>query len=95
MLKFLVCLLSICLLFSGTDLKKEKGRLKGRKLWLIYDDTLISNLEIQLQKIEKGEYSDKKVKEILLIADEYFKIRDAKEKRKISNLIKKLNKTTK
>ena len=95
MLKFLVCLLSICLLFSGTDLKKEKGKLKGRKLWLSYDNTLISNLEIQLQKIEKGEYSDKKAKEILVIADEYFKIRDAKEKRKISNLIKKLNKTTK
>ena len=50
---------------------------------------------IQLQKIEKGEYSDKKAKEILVIADEYFKIRDAKEKRKISNLINKLNKTTK
>jgi len=48
-----------------------------------------------LQKIEKGEYSDKKTKEILVIANKYFKIRDAKEKRKVSNLIKKRNKTTK
>tara|TARA_B110000438_G_scaffold48695_1_gene49105 strand:+ start:56 stop:343 length:288 start_codon:yes stop_codon:yes gene_type:complete len=95
MLRFLVCLFSLCLLFSGTDLKKEKGKLKGRKLWLSYDNTLISDLEKQLQKIEKGEYSDKKTKEILAIADEYFKIRDANEKRKISSLIKKLNKTTK
>ena len=94
MLRVLVCLLSICLLFSGTDLKKQKGKLKGRKLWLSYDNTLISNLEIQMLKIEKGEYSDKKAKEILAIADEYFKIRDAKEKRKVSSLIKKLNKTT-
>ncbi len=89
MLKFLVCLFSICLLFSGTDLKKERGKLKGRKLWLSYDNTLISNLEIQLQKIEKGEYNNKKAKENFVIADEYFKIRDAKEKRKVSNLIKK------
>ncbi|MBT5078645.1 MAG: hypothetical protein HOM61_07035 [Candidatus Marinimicrobia bacterium] len=95
MLRFLVCVFSLCLLFSGTDLKKEKGKLKGRKLWLSYDNTLISDLEKQLQKIEKGEYSDKKTKEILAIADEYFKIRDANEKRKISSLIKKLNKTTK
>ena len=95
MLKFLVCLFSICLLFSGIDLKKEKGKLKGRKLWLSYDNTLISNLEIQLQKFEKGEYNNKKTKEILVIANKYFKIRDAKEKRKVSNLIKKLNKTTK
>ena len=77
MLKFLVCLFSICLLFSGIDLKKEKGKLKGRKLWLSYDNTLISNLEIQLQKFEKGEYNDKKTKEILVIANKYFKIRDA------------------
>ena len=95
MLRFLVCVFSLCLLFSGTDLKKKKGELKGRKLWLSYDNTLISDLEKQLQKIEKGEYSDKKTKEILAIADEYFKIRDANEKRKISSLIKKLNKTTK
>ena len=95
MLRFLVCVFSLCLLFSGTDLKKEKGKLQGRKLWLSYDNTLISDLEKQLQKIEKGEYSDKKTKEILAIADEYFKIRDANEKRKISSLIKKLNKTTK
>ena len=95
MLRFLVCVFSLCLLFSGTDLKKEKGKLKGRKLWLNYDNTLISDLEKQFQKIEKGEYSDKKTKEILAIADEYYKIRDANEKRKISSLIKKLNKTTK
>ena len=95
MLKLLVCLFSICLLFSETDLKKEKGKLKGPKLWLSYDNTLIPNLEIQLQKIEKGEYNNKKAKENFVIADEYFKIRDAKEKRKVSNLIKKLNKTTK
>jgi len=94
-LRFLVYLFSICLLFSGTDLKKEKGKLKGRKLWLSYDNTLISDLEKQLLKIENGEYGDEKSKKILTIADEYFKIRDAKEKRKISNLIKKLKIVTK
>jgi len=95
MLRILVCLFSICLLFSETDLKKEKGKLKGRKLWLSYDNTLISNLEKEFKKIEAGEYSDKKADKILAIADEYFKIKDAKEKRKISNLIKKLNKASK
>ena len=95
MLRILVCLFSICLLFSETDLKKEKGKLKGRKLWLSYDNTLISNLEKEFKKIEAGEYNDKKTDEILAIADEYFKIKDAKEKRKISNLIKKLNKASK
>ena len=95
MLRISVCLFSICLLFSGTDLKKEKGQLKGRKLWLSYDNTLISNLEKEFKKIEAGEYSDKKTDKILAIADEYFKIKDAKEKRKVSSLIKKLNKASK
>jgi hypothetical protein len=95
MLRILVCLFSICLLFSGTDLKKEKGQLKGRKLWLSYDNTLISNLEKEFKKIEAGEYDNKKSDEILAIAEEYFKIKDAKEKREISNLIKKLNKAIK
>ena len=95
MLRVLVCLFSICLLFSGTDVKKEKGKLKGRKLWLSYDNTLISNLEKEFKKIEAGEYNDKKSDEILAIAEEYFKIKDAKEKRKISSLIKKLNKVSK
>ena len=95
MLRILVCLFSICLLFSGTDLKKEKGQLKGRKLWLSYDNTLISNLEKEFKKIEAGEYSNKKSDEILAIAEEYFKIKGAKEKREISNLIKKLNKAIK
>ena len=95
MLRILVCLFSICLLFSGTDLKKEKGQLKGRKLWLSYDNTLISNLEKEFKKIESGEYNNKKSDEILAIAEEYFKIKDAKEKREISNLIKKLNKAIK
>ena len=95
MLRVFVCLISICFLFSGTDLKKEKGKLKGRKLWLSYDNTLISELEKEFKKLEDGEYSDKKSDEIIAIADEYFKIKDAKEKHKISSLIKKLNKTTK
>jgi hypothetical protein len=95
MLRILVCLFSICLLFSGTDLKKEKGQLKGRKLWLSYDNTLISNLEKEFKKIEAGGYDNKKSDEILAIAEEYFKIKDAKEKREISNLIKKLNKAIK
>ena len=95
MLRVLVCLFSICLLFSGTDLKKEKGQLKGRKLWLSYDNTLISNLEKEFKKIEAGEYDNKKSDEILAIAEEYFKIKGAKEKREISNLIKKLNKAIK
>ncbi len=95
MLRILVCLFSICLLFSGTDLKKEKGKLKGRKLWLSYDNTLISSLEKQFKKIEAGEYNNKKSGQILAIAEEYFKIKDAKEKRAISNLIKKLNKASK
>ncbi len=60
-----------------------------------YDSTLISELENHLVKIEKGEYSDEKSEEILAIADEYFRIRDAKGKRQISKLIKKLNKATK
>ena len=64
-------------------------------LWLNYDNTLISNLEKEFKKIEAGEYNDKKSDKILAIADEYFKIKDAKEKRKISNLIKKLNKASK
>jgi len=92
MIKMIVCLFSICLVFSGTDLKKEKGKLKGRKLWISYDNTLISNLEIELEKIEKGKYEDKDSKEIIAIAEEYFGIREAKEKRKISKLIKRLNK---
>jgi hypothetical protein len=95
MLRILVCLFSICLLFSGTDLKKENGQLKGRKLWLSYDNTLISNLEKEFKKIESGEYNNKKSDEILAIAEEYFKIKGAKEKREISNLIKKLNKAIK
>ena len=95
MLRVLVCLFSICLLFSGIDLKKEKGKLKGRKLWLSYDNTLISNLEKEFKKIEAGEYSNKKSDEILAIAEEYFKIKDTKEKREISSLIKKLNKASK
>ena len=95
MLRVLVCLFSICLLFSGIDLKKEKGKLKGRKLWLSYDNTLISNLEKEFKKIEAGEYNDKKTDEILALAEEYFKIKDAKEKREISSLIKKLNKASK
>ena len=95
MLRILVCLFSICLLFSGTDLKKEKGQLKGRKLWLSYDNTLISNLEKEFKKIEAGEYNNKKSDEILAIAEEYFKIKGAKEKREISSLIKKLNKAIK
>ena len=95
MLKILVCLFSICLLFSGTDLKKEKGKLKGRKLWLSYDNTLISNLEKEFKKIEAGEYNNKKSDEILAIAEQYFKIKDAKEKREISILIKKLSKVSK
>jgi hypothetical protein len=95
MLRAFVCLFSICLLFSGTNLKKEKGQLKGRKLWLSYDKTLIANLEKEFNKIEAGEYNDKKTEEILAIADEYFKIKDATEKRKISDLIKQLNKASK
>ena len=95
MLRAFVCLFSICLLFSGTDLKKEKGKLKGRKLWLSYDNTLISGLEKEFKKIEAGEYSDKEAEKILTIAEEYFKIKDAKEKREVSSLIKKLNKATK
>ena len=95
MLRFLVCLFSICLLFSATDLKKDKGKLKGRKLWLSYDNTLISRLEKEFKKIEAGEYNDKKANEILAIAQEYFKLKDAKEKRKISSLIKKLSKVSK
>jgi hypothetical protein len=92
MIKIIVCLFSICLVFSGIDLKKEKGKLKGRKLWLSYDKTLISNLEMEFRKIEAGEYNDKKSDDIRAIADEYFKIKDAKAKRKISRLIKRLNK---
>ena len=95
MVRVLVCLFSICLLFSGIDLKKEKGKLKGRKLWLSYDNTLISNLEKEFEKIEAGEYNNKKTDEILEIADEYFKMKDVKEKRKVSSLIKKLNKASK
>jgi len=83
------------LVFSGTDLKKEKGQLKGRKLWLSYDNTLIAGLESEFIKIEAGEYNDKKAEKILNIAEEYFKLKDAKEKRKVSSLIKKLNKVTK
>ena len=92
MIKIIICLFSICLVFSGTNIKKEKAKLKGRKLWLSYDNTLISNLEIELQKIEKGEYNENHSKQIIAIADEYFQIREAKEKRIISKLIKKLNK---
>lgn len=95
MLRAFVCLFSICLLFSGTNLKKEKDQLKVRKLWLSYDKTLIANLEKEFNKIEAGQYDDKKTDEILAIADEYFKTKDAKEKRKISNLIKQLNKLSK
>ena len=95
MLKAFVCLFSICLLFSGTDIKKEKGKLKGRKLWLSYDNTLISGLEKEFKKIEAGEYNDKETERILTIAEEYFKIKDAKEKRKVSTLIRKLNKASK
>ena len=95
MLRVFVCLFSICLLFSGTDIKKEKGKLKGRKLWLSYDNTLISGLEKEFKKIEAGEYNDKKAEEILTIAKEYFELKDAKEKRKVSSLIKKLSKATK
>ena len=95
MLRTFVCLFSICLVFSGTDLKKEKGQLKGRKLWLSYDNTLIAGLESEFIKIEAGEYNDKKAEKILNIAEEYFKLKDAKEKRKVSSLIKKLNKVTK
>ena len=91
MIKIVVCLFSICLVFSGTDIKKEKGKLKGRKLWLSYDNTLISDLEKEFKKIESGEYNNKKTEEILTIAEEYFKIKEAKEKRKISKLIKRLN----
>ena len=94
MLKKFVCWFSICLLFSGTDIKKEKGKLKGRKLWLSYDSTLISDLEKEFKKIEAGEYNDKKADEILTIAEEYFKLKDVNEKREISKLIKKLNKAT-
>ena len=90
-----MCLFSICLLFSGADIKKEKGKLKGRKLWLSYDNTLISDLEKEFKKIELGEYNNKKTQEILTIAEEYFKLKDAKEKRKVSGLIKKLNVATK
>tara|TARA_B100000809_G_C15005538_1_gene483067 strand:+ start:105 stop:389 length:285 start_codon:yes stop_codon:yes gene_type:complete len=92
MIKIIICLFSICLVFSGTNIKKEIGKLKGRKLWLSYDNTLIANLEIEFQKIEKGEYNENNSKQIIAIADEYFQIRDAKEKRIISKLIKKLNK---
>ena len=92
MIKIIICLFSICLVFSGTNIKKEKAKLKGRKLWLSYDNTLISNLEVELQKIEKGEHNENHSKQIIAIADEYFQIRDAKEKRIISKLIKKLNK---
>lgn len=95
MIKIIVCLISFCFLFSGTDVKKEKGQLKGRKMWLSYDSTLISELENHLAKIEKGEYNQEKSDEIIAIAEEYFKIRDAKEKRQVSKLIKKLNKVTK
>ena len=95
MVRALVCLFSICFLFSGIDLKKEKGKLKGRKLWLSYDKTLISNLEKEFKKIEAGEYNNKKSDEILAIAEQYFKIKDAKEKREISILIKKLSKVSK
>ena len=95
MIKIVVCLFSICLVFSGTDIKKEKGKLKGRKLWLSYDNTLISDLEKEFKKIESGEYNNKKTQEILTIAEEYFKLKDAKEKRKVSGLIKKLNVATK
>ena len=91
MIKIVVCLFSICLVFSGTDIKKEKGKLKGRKLWLSYDNTLISDLEKEFKKIESGEYNNKKTEEILTIAEEYFKIKEAKEKRQISKLIKRLN----
>ena len=94
MLRVFICLFSICLLFSGINIKKEKGKLKGRKLWLNYDNTLISDLEKEFKKIEAGDYNDKKTEEILTIAKEYFKIKDAKEKRKVSVLIKKLNKAT-
>ena len=69
--------------------------LKGRKLWLSYDKTLISNLEKEFKKIEHGEYNNKKTDEILAIAEQYFKIKDGKEKRQISRLIKKLNKVKK
>ena len=92
MIKIIICLFSICLVFSGTNIKKEIGKLKGRKLWLSYDNTLIANLEIEFQKIEKGEYNENNSKQIIAIADEYFQIRDSKGKRIISKLIKKLNK---
>lgn len=95
MLRLLVCLCFTCLLFSAPDLKKEKGQLQGRKLWLNYDNTLISDLEKHLYKIEKGEYSDKKSKRIIAISEEYFKVRDVKEKRKVANLLKRLKKVTK
>ena len=47
------------------------------------------------QKIEDGEYNNKKSDEILAIAEQYFKIKDAKEKREISILIKNLSKVSK
>jgi hypothetical protein len=92
MLKIIICLFSACILFSGTDIKKEKSQLKGRKLWLSYDSTLIADLEEHLAMIEKGEYDEVKSAQIIKIADEYFRIRDAKEKRKVSKLIKDLKK---
>ena len=95
MLRLLVCLCCVCFLFSAQDLKKEKEQLQGRKLWLNYDNILILDLEKHLQKMEKGEYSDNKAKKIIAISEEYFKIRDAKEKRKVANLLKKLKKVTK
>ena len=58
---------------------------------MTYDNTLISDLEKEFKKIESGAYNDRKTEEILTIAEEYFKIKEAKEKRKISKLIKRLN----
>ena len=95
MLKFIIITLSICFLFPATNLKKENSKLKGRKLWLSYDQTLINTLESEFKKIESGKYNKKKANEILAIADEYFTLKNADDKKKVSNLIKKLNKAKK
>jgi len=95
MIKIMVCLFFICSLFSETDVKKDKAKLKGRKLWLAYDNTLISDLENHLLKIEGGEYDGSKSDRVIKIADEYFNIRSVKDKREITKLMKRLNKITK
>ena len=88
----IIFITSFCFLFANSNIKKEQNQLKGRKLWISYDNALVAELETHFKKIENGEYDEKTVKEILKIADQYFQLRSVKDKKRISNLIKNLKK---